>query len=219
MDKFRVLVADDHAVMRAGLRMLIDAQPDMGVVGEAGDGQEAIEHAKASRPDLLLLDLSMPGLGGIAAIELLRKEAPQTKVLILTMHEDPEYLRQALGAGASGYLVKSAAGTELLAAIRAVRRGEVYIYSSLTSTLLDMAFDKRQKQEERDGVANLSKREIEVLRLLALGHTNRQIADKLFLSVKTIDTYRARITEKLQLPTRAELVRYAIKHGLLTPDE
>jgi two-component system response regulator NreC len=219
MEKTRVVVVDDHAVMRAGLRMLIDAQPDMAVVGEAGNGREAIEQAKASRPDLLLLDLSMPGLGGIATIELLRKEAPQAKVLILTMHDDPEYLRQVLEAGASGYLVKNAADTELLAAMRAVRRGEVYVYSSLTGALLDMAFDKRQKREERDAVADLSKREIEVLRLLALGHTNQQIADRLFLSVKTIETYRSRITEKLQLPTRAELVRYAIKHGLLTPDE
>ncbi len=219
MDKTKILIADDHAVMRAGLRMLIDAQPDMAVVGEAGDGREAIERARTSRPDVLLLDLSMPGLGGIAAIDLLRKEAPTTKVLILTMHEDSEYLRQALEAGASGYLVKSAADTELLAAIRAVRRGEVYVYSSLTGALLDLAFEKRQKRPEREGVADLSKREIEVLRLLALGHTNQQIADKLFLSVKTIETYRARITEKLQLPTRAELVRYAIKHGLLTPDE
>ena len=218
MGKINILVADDHAMMRAGLRMLIDAQLDMAVVGEAGDGREAIEQAKSLHPDLVLLDLSMPGLGGIPAIELLRKEAPGARVLVLTMHEDSEYLRQALEAGASGYLVKRAADTELLAAIRAVRRDEVYVHSSLTSTLLEMTFEKGQKGERTDGVTDLSKREIEVLRLLALGYTNRQIAGKLFLSVKTIETYRARITEKLQLPTRAELVRYAIKHGLLTPD-
>jgi two-component system response regulator NreC len=219
MDRIRVLVADDHAVMRAGLRMLLDAQLDMAVVAEAGNGRDAVAQVKASRPDVVLLDLSMPGLGGIAAVELLRKEAPQAQVLILTMHEDPEYLRQALEAGASGYLVKSAADTELLAAIRAIRRGEKYVYSSLTGALLDMALEKRQKQGEQRGVADLSKREIEVLRLLALGHTNKQIADRLFLSVKTIETYRARIIEKLQLPTRAELVEYAIKHGLLSADE
>jgi two-component system response regulator NreC len=219
MDRIRVLVADDHAVMRAGLRMLLDAQLDMAVVAEAGNGRDAVAQVKASRPDVVLLDLSMPGLGGIAAVELLRKEAPQAQVLILTMHEDPEYLRQALEAGASGYLVKSAADTELLAAIRAIRRGEKYVYSSLTGALLDMALEKRQKQVEQRGVADLSKREIEVLRLLALGHTNKQIADRLFLSVKTIETYRARIIEKLQLPTRAELVEYAIKHGLLSADE
>ena len=219
MERTRVVVVDDHAMMRAGLRMLINSQSDMEVVGEADDGRGAIEQAMALRPDVLLLDLSMPGLGGIVAVERVRKESAKTKILILTMHEDPEYLRQALEAGASGYLVKRAADTELLAAIRAVRRGEGYIYSSLTGALLSMAFEKGKKREETDRHADLSKREIEVLRLLALGHTNQQIADRLFLSVKTIETYRARITEKLQLPTRAELVRYAIQHGLLTPDE
>lgn len=219
MERTKVVVVDDHAMMRAGIRMLINAQSDMEVVGEAGDGKGAIERAVALHPDVILLDLSMPGLGGIAAVERLRKESPKTRVLILTMHEDPEYLRQALEAGASGYLVKRAADTELLTAIRAVRRGEAYVYSSLTGALLDMAFEKSQKQEVADQPADLSTREKEVLRLLALGHTNQQIAGILFLSIKTIETYRARIMEKLRLPTRAELVQYAIKHGLLNINE
>jgi two-component system, NarL family, response regulator NreC len=220
MHKYRVLVADDHLVVRAGLRMLIETQSDMQVVGEANDGDEAFRQAKNLRPDLVLLDLSMPGVGGIASIGMLKREIQGIKILVLTMHDDPMHLRQAMEAGASGYLVKRAADTELLGAIRALRRGEMYIHSSLTGHLLGLVFDKQEQQELAPGdIAGLSKREREVLQFLALGYTNQQIADKLFLSVKTIETYRARLTEKLQLPTRAELVRFALKHGLLTTEE
>lgn len=221
MDKIRILLADDHAVVRAGLRMLINAQPDMEVVGEAADGREAIEQAETLCPDVVLLDLTMPGLGGLSALGVIREKAPGTKVLVLTMHDDEGYLRQVLGAGGSGYVVKKAADMELLSAIRAVRRGEVYVHSSLTKALVEGVFDRRVEGEAgaSDRFEDLSEREKEVLRLLARGYTNQQIADALFLSVKTIETYRARLMEKLKLRTRAELVHYALKKGLLTLDE
>lgn len=221
MGKIRILLADDHAVVRAGLRMLLNAQPDMEVVGEAADGREAIEQAETLCPDVVLLDLTMPGLGGLSALGVIKEKAPGTKVLVLTMHDDEGYLRQVLGAGGSGYVVKKAADMELLAAIRAVRRGEIYVHSSLTKALLEGVFDRRVEGEA--GASNrfedLSEREKEVLRLLARGYTNQQIADALFLSVKTIETYRARLMEKLKLRTRAELVHFALKKGLLTLDE
>lgn len=220
MGKITVLLADDHAVLRAGLRMLINAQPDMEVVGEAADGREAIKAAECFRPDVLLLDLTMPGLGGLSALGVIREKAPGTKVLVLTMHDDEGYLRQVLRSGGSGYVVKRAADVELLSAIRAVKRGEVYIHSSMTKALVEGVFDGRVEREagSSDRFDDLSEREKEVLRLLARGYTNQQIADTLFLSVKTIETYRARLMEKLQLRTRAELVHYALKRGLLALD-
>lgn len=201
--------------------MLLNAQPDMEVVGEAADGREAIEQAEMLCPDVVLLDLTMPGLGGLSALSLIREKAPGTKVLVLTMHDDEGYLRQVLGAGGSGYVVKKAADMELLSAIRAVRRGEIYVHSSLTKALVEGAFDRRMEGEAgaSDRFEDLSEREKEVLRLLARGYTNQQIADALFLSVKTIETYRARLMEKLKLRTRAELVHFALKKGLLTLDE
>lgn len=221
MDKIRILLADDHAVVRAGLRMLLNAQPDMEVVGEAADGREAIEQAEKLSPDVVLLDLTMPGLGGLSALSVIRGKAPGTKVLVLTMHDDEGYLRQVLKAGGSGYVVKKAADMELLSAIRAVQRGETYVHSSLTKALVEEVFERRGegKAKAPDRFEELSEREKEVLRLLARGYTNQQIADALFLSVKTIETYRARLMEKLQLRTRAELVYFALKKGLLTLDE
>lgn len=221
MDKIRILLADDHAVVRSGLRMIINAQPDMEVIGEAADGRDAIEQTESLRPDVVLLDLTMPGLGGLSALGIIREKAPGTKVLVLTMHDDEGYLHRVLGAGGSGYVVKKAADMELLSAIRAVRRGEVYIHSSLTKALVE-GISKRQGEGEAgasDRFEDLSEREKEVLCLLARGYTNQQIADTLFLSVKTIETYRARLMEKLRLRTRAELVHYALKKGLLTLDQ
>ena len=221
MEKLRILLADDHAVVRAGLRMIIASQPDMEVVGEAADGREAIQQAERLRPDVVVLDLTMPGLGGLQALGVIREKAPGAKILVLTMHDDEGYLRQVLGAGGSGYVVKKAADMELLAAIRAVKRGEVYIHSSLTKPLVEGILDRRLEREAgaSDRFEDLSEREKEVLHLLARGYTNQQIADALFLSVKTIETYRARLMEKLELRTRAELVRYALQKGLLTRDE
>ncbi len=210
MAKIRVLIADDHAVLRAGLRMLLNAQADMEVVGEAGTTHEALHQARAQTPDVLTLDLTMPGGSAIPVIERLRQECPKTRVLVLTMHDDPAYLRTVLAAGGSGYVVKKAADAELLTAIRAVHQGRAFVD-------LDLRAGAPPALDEPAGSALLSQREREVLGLLAQGHTNQAVADKLFLSVKTIETYRTRIADKLGLRTRAELVRYALETGLLTP--
>lgn len=217
MNKIRLLVADDHPVVRAGLRMLLGTQPDMEVVGEAVDGATAVERALELRPDVVVMDITMRGTNGLAATREIVKRIPQTKVLILTMHDSEEYLRQTLEAGATGYVLKQAADTELAVAIRAVQRGEIYLYPAFTRVLLRDLPPNRDTdgQAQRDSYELLSPREKEVLRMVALGHTNRKIADQLFLSVKTIETYRARVMEKLNLRTRAALVRYALLRGLL----
>lgn len=218
MKTIRIVLADDHAMLRAGLRMLINAQPDMEVVGEASEGRVAIERATALRPDVMVLDLAMAGLGGLAALPILTEKVPETKVLVLTMYDDAGYLRQVLDAGASGYLVKKAADMELLSAIRTVSQGEMYVHSSLTKALVRGLRESRREARGSDRVEELSERELQVLGLLAHGYTNQQMADELFLSVKTIETYRSRLMEKLQVRTRAELVRYAMQKGLLSLD-
>lgn len=212
----RVLLADDHAVLRSGLRLLIERQPGVEVVGEAGDGNEALAKAKALQPDLVLLDINMPGLDGLAALPKLRLESPNTRVLMLTMHDDVSYLQEALRAGASGYVLKRAVDNELLMAIQAVMRGETYVHSAMTQKLLQtMDGEKSPVKNEPDPWDALSERERDVLRLVALGYTNQEVAEELFLSVKTVETYRARGMEKLGLQTRAQLVKAALKRGLL----
>jgi len=210
----RILLADDHAVLRAGLRLLLENQPDFEVTGEAASGLEALELAEKLQPDLILLDLTMPGLNGLDALPVLRKSAPDARILILTMHDDPQYLRQALKNGASGYVLKKAADTELLSAVRAVLRGEVYVHPSMTRVLLDdMLTDA--PAAPADAWESLSEREQAVLKLVALGYTGAEIAGQLNLSVKTVETYRARGMEKLGLPNRAALVRFALKKGVI----
>jgi len=220
MAAISILLADDHAVLRAGLRMLINAQPDMSVVGEAADCNEAIEKVTLLKPDVLTLDLTMPGGGGIKIIERLRQECPQTRVLVLTMHDDPAYLRAVMAAGGAGYVVKTVADAQLLSAIRAVRQGRIVVDVNLPAALPSLTGvpGRSASSPGSTGFAALSGREREVFMLFAQGHTNQQIADRLFLSVKTIETYRARIAEKLGLRTRAELVRYALEVGLLAPE-
>jgi two-component system response regulator NreC len=216
MEKIRLLLADDHAVLRSGLRLLLNAEPDMEVVGEAGDGAEALERSLKLQPDVVLMDITMGGMSGLAATRAIRDRLPQTKVLVLTMHNDEEYLRQMMEAGATGYVVKRAADTELAVAIRAVHRGEVFVYPSLTKVLLgDLLRKPGEERAQQDSYDLLSEREKEVLRLVALGHTNKQIASELYLSVKTIETYRGRMMRKLGLKSRAGLVRYALRKGLL----
>ncbi len=212
----RVLLADDHAVLRAGLRLLLDAQPDLQVVGEAGDGGEALALAAQLQPDLILLDLTMPGLSGLEALPAVRKAAPAARILILTMHDDEGYVRQALSHGAAGYVLKKAADGELISAVRAVLRGEVYVHPALTRALLEDLIPAGAGHLPADPWATLSEREQEVLRLVALGHTSAEIADRLSLSVKTVETYRARGMEKLGLRTRAALVQFALAHHLLS---
>lgn len=211
----RVLLADDHAVLRAGLRLLLIGQNEFEVVAEASTGSEALSLAEKLQPDLILLDLSMPGLGGMDVLPTLRKMVPSTKILILTMHDDPQYLRQALKHGASGYVLKKAADAELISAIRAVLRGEVYIHPSMTRVLLEDILPEAKSSNAEFTWASLSEREQEVLKMVALGHTSAEIADQLSLSAKTVETYRARGMEKLGLRTRAALVKFVLQEGLM----
>ena len=207
----RVLIVDDHAVVRAGLRLLLDAEPDIEVVGEAGSVDQAIFEARALKPDVILMDVVMPGRSGIEGAPAVLHEAPDAKLLVLSMQDDPTYVREAFAAGASGYVLKEAADTELVAAIREVASGNQYVHPSLGARLA------AAEAESRHGIDDdpLSDREREVLRLLALGHTNQEIAKLLYISVRTAETHRAHIMQKLRLSTRAELVRYALAHGLL----
>lgn len=212
MKRIRILLADDHTVLRAGLRALLAGQGDLEVIGEASDGAEAIRLAQALRPGVVVMDIGMPGVNGIDATARIKRELPGVKVLILSMHDDQGYLRQVLRAGASGYVLKRAADTELLAAIRAAARGEVFLDPAMAKALVEEVV-----QPSRPSAAEpvLSDREQDVLRLLAYGYTNQQVADRLCISVKSVETYKARLMEKLGLKGRAELVRYALQHGIL----
>lgn len=216
--KTRVLLADDHAVLRSGLRLLLTSQSEYDVVGEASSGTETLSLAEQLQPDLILLDLSMPALGGLDALPTLRKLVPSARILILTMHDDPQYLRQALKYGASGYVLKKAADTELLSAIRAVLRGEVYVHPSMTRILLEDMLPASRAAEGENAWETLSEREREVLKMVALGHTSAEIAEQLDLSPKTVETYRARGMEKLGLRTRAALVKFALQNGLINQE-
>ena len=217
--KIRVMIADDHAILRAGLRMLVNAQADMEVVSEAPDGEHAVQTARETKPDVALLDLTMPRVGGMKALEKMAQDCRETRVLVLTMHDDPAYLRSALAAGASGYLLKRAVDAELLAAIRAVHRGGIFVDPRLASILVQ---DVLAKKSPGDGserpVSILSRRELQVLRLVARGYTSSQIAKQIFVGVKTIETYRARFVHKLGLRTRSDVIRFAVQMGLLTPE-
>ena len=219
MGLIRVLVVDDHAVLRAGLRLLLDAESDMTVVGEASTGAEAVERAKTLDPDVVLMDLRMPGLGGVDATRYLKREVPETKVLILTMYDDAGSLRQVLRAGASGYILKKATDTDLVAAIRAVFRGDTPIDPSMAKALVEEYVDPDGNLNHGSEVMRkLTDREEEVLKMLAQGFTNRETADRLSVSVKTIETHRSHIMEKLDLRTRAELVKYALQQDILDID-
>ena len=207
----RVLVVDDHAVVRAGLRRVLDAEPDIETVSEAASAERAVFEAIDHKPDVVLLDVTMPGKSGIDGLPALLQAVPETKVLILSMQDDPRYVRQAFGAGASGYVLKEAADTEVVSAIRAVAAGERYVHPALGARLIAADAEERKRAE----VDPLSEREREVLRLLALGHTNQEIAKMLYISVRTAETHRAHVMQKLGLSSRAELVRYALADGLL----
>ncbi|AUS09002.1 DNA-binding response regulator [Laceyella sacchari] len=212
----RVLIADDHAIVRSGLTLLINSQPDMEVVGAAMDGKEAVDLSLELQPDIVLMDLSMPpGENGLTATKKLKEAAPEINVLILTMHDDEEYLFRVLHAGASGYILKNAKDMELIRAIQTVSQGAAYLYPSATKMLIQEFLNRVQKGEQLEDYHILTQREQEVLSLIAQGYTNKEIAEKLVLSVKTIESHKANIMEKLHLKTRPELVRYALKKGLL----
>lgn len=210
MAKIRVFIADDHAVLRAGLRLLINTQPDLEVIGDAGDLLATRDAVRSLRPDVLTLDLSMPGGNPLRVIEQLRQELPDLRVLVLTMHDEPAQYRLAVAAGAAGYVVKAAADTELLAAIRTVAAGRSYACVSLNSPR-----DAETLPQSPQSLNDLSCREREVLQYVAQGHTSQAIADRLYLSVKTIESYRARVMAKLGLHNRAELTQFALSVGLL----
>ncbi len=210
----RVLLADDHAMFRAGLRALLDGEPDMEVVGEAGDGEEALERAAELGPDVVVMDISMPRMNGLDATRVLHERDPNLCIVILTQHAEEVYLFAVLQAGAMGYVMKRSAEDDLMDAIRVVHQGEVYLYPKAVRMVLDGVV---RSEEPSSHKAALSERELEVLKLTAEGYTNQEIGEQLFLSPKTIDTYRHRIMVKLDLTRRAELVRYALDSGLLTP--
>jgi len=210
----RVLIVDDHAVVRSGLRRLLEDE-GFEVVAEAGDMRTAVFETRAHTPDVILMDVVMPGESGIEATPAVLREAPDAKVLVLSMQDDPRYVTEAFDAGASGYVLKEAADTELVQAIREVAGGGRYVHPALGARMITAAAEERRRAEEDP----LSEREREVLRLLALGHTNQEIAKMLFISVRTAETHRAHIMQKLRLTTRAELVRYALDQGLLEPPQ
>src|SRR5438876_4033665 len=207
----KVLIVDDHAVVRTGIRLLLDKEPDIEPVGEAGSGREAIFESRSLEPDVILMDVVMPDGNGLDVIPTLLHERPETKVLVLSMQDDPRYVREAFDAGATGYVLKEAADVEVVAAVREVARGGRYVHPELGARLVAADVAAARKAEEDP----LSDREREVLRLLALGHTNQEIAQQLYISVRTAETHRAHIMQKLRLSSRAELVRYAIAQGLL----
>jgi DNA-binding NarL/FixJ family response regulator len=215
--KARILLADDHALVREALRRAIESEPDLEVVGEAENVAATIEQVWAARPDLLLLDVTMPGGGGIAALREIRKAGLPTRTLVLTMHEDPEYLRVSLISGASGFILKHAAGREVVTAIRAVLQGRMYVDPTLAGVTLNEVLRPPQPMQSRPETSldRLSPRETRVLRDLTLGFTNKEVAERLAVSVKSIETYRARLSQKLGLSRRSDLVRYAIANNLI----
>ena len=207
----RVLVVDDHAVVRSGLRRVLDAEEDIETVGEAPSAERAVFEALEHKPDVVLLDVVMPGKSGIEGMPSLLQALPSMKILVLSMQDDPHYVREAFEAGASGYVLKEAADTDVVEAVRAVAGGARYVHPALGAKLVAAETEERKRAESDP----LSEREREVLRLLALGHTNQEIAALLYISVRTAETHRAHIMQKLSLSSRAELVRYALDHGLI----
>jgi two-component system, NarL family, response regulator NreC len=207
----RILIVDDHSVVRAGLALLLNAEEDLETVGEAGTAKDAILEARSSKPDVILLDVVMPGQSGLQVVPQLLRERPGTKIVVLSVEDDPRRVREAFEAGASGYVLKEAADLELVPAIREIAQGGRYVNPELGARLVAAETDARRREEEDP----LSDREREVLRLLALGHTNREIAEQLHISVRTAETHRAHIMQKLLLSNRAELVRYALAEGVL----
>jgi two-component system response regulator NreC len=215
VSKIHLLLVDDHEIVRAGLRMLFSAEPEVEIIGEASSGEEAVTAVQNLAPDVVLMDVGMPGMGGVEATRRIKASHPQVAVLALTMHEDEEYFFEMLAAGASGYVPKRAAPDDLMSAIRIVRQGDVYIYPSL-ARLLVKDFLHRSEASAPEAREELTPREQEVLTYIAEGYSNREIADALVISVKTVDRHRENLMRKLQLHNRVELVKYAIEKGLIS---
>ena len=215
MSKIRVLVCDDHTILRDGIKLLLNSQPDMEVVGEAIDGREAVEQARALKPDVIIMDIAMPGLNGLEATKQIRRDDPNARVLVLTMYESDEYVSRMLEAGVLGYVLKKAAGSELVHAIRAIHQGEAFLYPSITKRLVEDYLRRVETGQERDSFNGLTEREREVLQLVAEGHPNRNIAEILNVSIRTVQNHRAHIMEKLGMHDRGELIKYAIQKGII----
>ncbi len=216
-DTIRILLCDDHLVLRAGLKALLDNEEDFVVVGEASTGEEAIERCGLLKPDVVVMDLSMPGMGGLEATRQIAKEG-RSKVLVLTMHAEDEYLLAVLEAGGSGYVRKTSADEDLISAIRTVARDEVFLYPNAAKLLLQ-GFRVKKEEQANDPLKKLTDRERDVMAMTAEGFSSSEIGEKLFISPKTVDTYRSRIMEKLGLTHRSELVRFALNAGLLKPEK
>ncbi|HLZ80861.1 MAG TPA: response regulator transcription factor [Ktedonobacteraceae bacterium] len=213
--RIHILLADDHTILRAGLKMMLNAQPDMEIVGEAQDGRQAISEALRLQPDIILMDITMSDMNGIEATRQIKKVLSDVKVLILTMHENEEYVFQALRAGASGYMLKEAADTELITALHVIQSGQFYLSPTAQSVMVGDYLQRVHVGEEKDSYNSLTEREREILKLVAEGYTNNQIGERLVISPKTVDTHRTHVMDKLNLHSRAELVKYAMRRGLL----
>ncbi len=221
MDTIRLFLADDHAVLRDSLKAFLDLQTDLTVVGEAADGVTAIAEVLRLRPDVLLLDLAMPGLGGVEVTYRLKRDLPTCSIVILSQHQDPDYVLPVLRAGADGYVLKTAGGHDVVTAIRTVQRGDAYLHPAIVRLVLEVSVRAdgpfRDAQDVQDAQVHLTQREQEVLALIGQGQTNQQIAEALSISSKTVDKHRARLVQKLQVASRAELIRYALERKIVPP--
>lgn len=217
-EKMRVLIVDDHAIVRDGIRAILGPQLDIEVVGEASDGLEAIGKAVKLRPDIVIMDLTMPVMGGLEATQRIKKDCPETNVLVLTMHEDEDHFFQMIQAGASGYFVKGGSSEELIAALRTVWQGDVFLYPFMAKRLLGDYLQRVRAGSDKESFFGLTERERDILKLIAQGKSNQEIADLLVISVSTVQTHRTHIMAKLGLHSRTELVKFALRRGIISLD-
>jgi two-component system response regulator NreC len=215
MTKIRILICDDHTILREGIALLLNSQYDMEVVGEASDGRDAVDKARALKPDVILMDIAMPSLNGLEATRQIRRDDVNARVLVLTMYESDEYVAQMLEAGAMGYVLKKVAGSELVYAIRAVYQGEAFLYPSITKRLVEDYLRRVETGQDHASIENLTDREREILQLIAEGHSSKTIADMLSISLRTVQNHRAHLMQKLGIHDRGDLIKYAIQKGII----